>query len=194
MNGADLVYRELLYQAMEKKKKIQTQAELAKNLNISLSTVNGALRNLKNMGAIEVGPRNFHVTDTKKILLYWASTRNLHKDIVFMTRVEKPVLEIEKLMPDTIVFAAYTAYRLLFDDVPADYSEVYVYGDECLSTRFPKVLGPPNLFVLKKDALVGRYGGTTTIANTFVDLWNVPEWYAKEFVKAMEAALHGILE
>jgi len=33
-----------------------------------------------------------------------------------------------------------------------------------------------------------------TIAQIFVDLWNLKEWYAKDFLKAMEAKLNGILE
>ena len=105
-----------------------------------------------------------------------------------------PVSQIEKLMPDDIIFGAYTAYKFLFKDIPADYSEVYIYGDESIKKRFPSGKGTPNLFFLKKDSQIEKYGKHTTIANAFVDLWNVREWYAKEFVKAIEVRLHGILE
>ncbi len=194
MKGIEIVYRELLYQAVEKKNRTLTQASLAKTLNISLSTVNSAVRRLEKMGGVEIRKRSLHITDIKKILYYWASIRNLQKDIIFATRVEKPVREIEKLMADDVVFGGFTAYKFLFKDVPADYSEIYVYGDENIKQRFPEHKGMPNLFVLKKDDCIEQYGKKTTIAHTFVDLWNLKEWYAKEFTNAMEERLHGILE
>lgn len=194
MKRAELVYREVLFQAIEKKNNILTQADLARRLNISLSIVNSAIKNLERIGAVEIRLRSFHVIDVKKILYYWASIRNLQKDIIYQTRIEKPVIDIEKSMPDNIVFSAYSAYKFLFNDVPADYSEVYVYGDESLKERFPENKEVPNLFVLKQDNKITTYGKITTIANTFVDLWNIKEWYAKEFIKSMEKRLHGILE
>ncbi len=194
MKKAELVLREILFQAIEKNNRTLTQASLARRLYVSLSTVNSIVKALSNMGAVEIMPKNFRTMDIKKILFFWASKRNINKDIIFATRVDAPVREIEKAMPDNIVFTAYTAYKLIFNDVPADYSEVYVYGDESLKVRFPKKSGIPNLFVLKKDKFIATYGKTTTIANTFVDLWNLREWYAKEFVKALEERLRGILE
>ncbi|MBS3118235.1 helix-turn-helix domain-containing protein [Candidatus Woesearchaeota archaeon] len=194
MKGTELVYREILYQSMEKKNRVLTQAEIARVLNCSLSTVNRAVGNLERMGAVEVRTRNLHVLDIKKILLYWASLRNLPRDVIYATRVEKPVREIEKLMPEMVIFGAYSAYKFIFNDVPADYSEVYVYGDESLKKRFPSAKGPPNLFVLGRDDRMGKYGKRVTSANLFVDLWNLREWYAKEFIKAMEEKLNGILE
>ncbi len=194
MNKTDLVYRELLYYSLEKKTNEFTQAALAKKLHISLSTVNNAVTLLESMGALEIKQRSFHLLDRKKILYYWASIRNFQKDIIYSTRVEQPVTVIEKSMPNDAIFAAYSAYKFLFKDVPADYSEVYVYSDGDLKERFPPQKGIPNLFVLKKDSFMESYGKTTTVAQTFVDLWNLKDWYAKEFIVAMEKRLHGILE
>ncbi len=194
MKNAELTYREILYQAIEKNNRVLTQADLSRSLSISLSSINSAIRALEKMGAIEVKPRAFHVVDVKKILYYWASIRNLQKDIIYSTRIEKPVKEIEKEMPNNVVFSAYSAYKFLFKDVPADYSEIYVYGNESLEERFPKKKGAPNFFILKKDKAMEKYGKTTTIANTFIDLWNLREWYAKEFLKSLEEKLYGILE
>lgn len=193
MKNKELVYREMLYQAMEKKNKTSTQAYLAKALNISLSTANNALKPLRKMGAVKVNPRNFVVTEPKKVLYYWASIRNLEKDIAYKTRLNMPVREIEKSMPDDAVFTAYSGYKFKFKDVPSDYSEVYVYGAD-LEKRFSPNKNTPNLFVLKKDELAEKYGKTATIAQLFVDLWNIREWYAKEFLKALEAKINGILE
>jgi len=194
MKKNEIIYREILYQSIERKNNILTQADLSRSLNVSLSTVNMAVKHLERLGSIIIKKRNFHIIDIKKILYYWASIRNLQKDIIYKTRVEKPITEIEKLMPDNIIFTAYTSYKLSFKDVPADYSEVYIYGNESLNERFQINKGIPNLFVLKKDSLIENYGKKTTIANTFVDLWNLKEWYAKEFINAMEERLHAILE
>lgn len=197
MKKIEHVYREILYQALEKKNRKLTQLELAKKLKISLSTVNLALKHLKKMNAVDIRTRSFVVLDPKKALYYWASIRQLEKDIIYQTRVEKPVLQIEKEMPDNIVYGAYTAYKFIFKDVPADYSEIYVYGEEDvkdIKERFPESNNNPNLFILKKDNNMKKYGKTTTIAQTFVDLWNIRTWYAKDFLKAMEERIDAILE
>ena len=131
--------------------------------------------------------------DPKKTLYYWASVRNLKKDIIYTTRIEEPVRAIEANMPDSIIYAAYSAYKFRFKDVPADYSEVYVYSNQPLQERFPKNNKPGNLIILKNKGLEA-YGKTTTIANTFVDLWNIDMWYAKSFLNALEARINGLLE
>lgn len=185
MKKVELVYCYILEQALERKRKSATQAEIAKALGISLSTVNAAIGHLRKMNAVRVKLRSFDIVDVKKILYYWASIRNVEKDIIYATRADMPVSEIEKNMPPGIVYAAYTAYRIKFKDVPADYSEVYVYGDaDKVKKRFPPSKNRPNLFVLSGP-------GSMTFANIFVDLWNMKEWYAKDFLNAMEAKLHA---
>ena len=91
-------------------------------------------------------------------------------------------------MPDSVVFTAYSAYKLRFKDAPADYSEVYAYSDDIveIKKRFPESKNIPNVFILKKDKSLDKYGKIATNANIFIDLWNLPEWYAKDFLKAME--------
>ncbi len=192
MKKIELVYREILQGFMEKKKASFTQLELATALDISLSTVNHALKPLKNLGAIDVTPRNFTVTSPKKILYYWASIRNMDKDVIYTTRTNNAVEEIEKNMPQDITFTAFSAYKFRFKDAPADYSEVYVYADDVreIEKRFPKNKNMPNLIVLKKDKSMGK---EISIAQLFVDLWNLKQWYAKDFVSALEARLNGIL-
>ena len=198
MKKIEFVYREILYQSMEKKNNKLTQLAVASKLNISLSTVNHALKPLRAMGAIDVKLKNFIVVDKWKILYYWASLRNITKDIIYSTRVDKPIQKIESEMPADVVYGAFTAYKFKFKDVPADYSEAYVYGsDEILDEikkRFPESKNVPNLFVLKKDELMENYGKTTTLAQTFVDLWNLKEWYAKEFLIALENKLNDMIK
>jgi len=198
MKKIEFVYREILYQSMEKKNNKLTQLAVASKLNISLSTVNHALKPLRAMGAVDVKLKNFIVVDSKKILYYWASLRNITKDIIYSTRVDKPIQKIESEMPADVVYGAFTAYKFKFKDVPADYSEAYVYGSDEMTDdikkRFPESKNVPNLFVLKKDELMENYGKTTTLAQTFVDLWNLKEWYAKEFLIALENKLNDMIK
>ncbi len=197
MKKIELVYREILFNAIEKRRKGLTQAELARTLHISLSTVNLALKPLVRMNAVRVKNRGFDVIDVRKILYYWASIRSIEKDIIYKIRLEMPVRDIEKLMPDDIIFTAYSAYKLKFRDVPADYSEVYAYASEEIKKRY-KQFGEnksnPNFFILKKDSSIDRYGKTVTIANLFVDLWNLGEWYANDFLRALEVKIGRVLE
>ncbi len=197
MKKSEFVYREVLFQALERKQRKMTQAQLSETLGISLSTVNNALTPLKATGAVQARKMNFVVLNPRKALLHWASNRNLSKDVVYSARVNESVSELEKQMPGGVVFAAYSAYKARFKSVPADYGEVWVYADAGgvaeLRKRFPEregaAKGVANLFALKKDALAERYGKMTTLAQTFVDLWNLDSWYAAEFVKAFEAKL-----
>ncbi|MBU0661925.1 MAG: helix-turn-helix domain-containing protein [Candidatus Diapherotrites archaeon] len=182
MKKTELVFLEIFRGA-------RTQKAIAERLGISLSTVSNALRPLARIGAIEKRNFGFKVVDREKALAYWASVRNLEKDTAYKTRAELNVSEIEKLMPSGAIFTAFTAFRLRFKEVPADYGEVYVYaGEEVLAEikrRFPQRGGPANLIVLWKDELLGE-GKLVSDALMFVDLWNLREWYAKEFLNALK--------
>ncbi len=192
MKKIESIYREILYRAIEKKEFQLTQSELSKELVLSLSIVNLAIKKLKSIGAVKINQRSFNVLDIKKILYFWASARNLEKDIIFKARIEMPVREIERNLPD-IIFTAYTAYKFKFNDVPADYSEVYAYADEkeleSIKKRFKidKDIGnkKPNLFILKKDNSMNLYK-SIPVSQIFIDLWNLKEWYAKEFINEFE--------
>ena len=154
--------------------------------------INFSIKPLIKMNSIKINPRNLEIIDPKKILYYWASMRNVEKDIIYKTRVESPVKKIESEMPKDVIYSAYSAYKFKFKDIPADYSEVYVYSSDIkeIEKRFSENNKNPNLFVLKKDINMKEI----TIAQIFVDLWNIREWYAKEFLKAMEEKVNGLLE
>lgn len=196
MQKREFLYREILFQVFEKNSRLFTQSSLSSKLGVSLSNTNHALKPLKRMGAIKVNPRNFTVVNPKKILFYWASIRNLEHDTIFSGRVDLPVRKIENSMPDSVVFGAFSAFWFRFGSVPADYSEVYVYGTDIeeIKKRFSVSPKNPNLFVLKKDHLMDSYGKISTIAQTFVDLWNLGQWYARDFLNELEERIDAILE
>ena len=191
MKKTESVYREILYGIIEKKETSFTQLGLSKKLNVSLSIVNLAVKKLESLGAVKIMQRSFKILDIKKIIFFWASIRNLWKDVIFKIRVELPVREIERIMPN-VIFTAYSAYKLKFKDVPADYSEVYIYADNEEVEKIKKRLvnfktseKNPNLFILKKDQALSSCKNIPN-AQIFVDLWNLKEWYSKEFINALE--------
>jgi len=186
MLKSEIIYREIL----ESKDKKLTQFALAKKLGFSLSTVNNALKPIASMGAVKIFRTGLKITDREKIILYWASVRNIEKDTIYKTRSSLLPSQIEKSMPAGVIYTAYSAFKFRFKHVPADYSEVYVYHwdlDE-IKKRFPESKGPPNVFILKPDKHLIEISknNTAPLSQIFVDLWNIKEWYAKEFVMALK--------
>jgi hypothetical protein len=155
-----------------------------------LSTIFNALRVPRREGAIKVGGRSFSVIDLEKFLYVWATNRNIEKEIIYETHVSKTPKEIEGLMPPKVVFGAYSAYNRKYSGAPADYDKVYVYANqetlEEIKKRFPKIKGYANLIVLKSDPSLDRSGAVTSDVQTFVDLWNLKDWYAKDYLNELK--------
>jgi len=227
MKKIEIIWRELLFQVIEKKNPPSplrlrsglrrasrrfTQKELAKKFGFSTSTVFQALKVPRKMGAVRVTGRFFILEDPKKLLFHWASVRNPQKEIIFKGKVNLPILKIEGLVPPEVVFGGYSAARHILGEPPADYDQVWVYVKkrktqnaklktteenskilEEIQERFEFTKGVPNLFILKGDEFLKSYGEITTLAQTFVDLWNLPSWQAKDFTKALEAKIDEFL-
>lgn len=179
-----MIWREMLERGI--KDPIFEQKMLAKQFGFSTSTVFAAIKPLREIGAVTVTGRNFRITSFEKILLFWATHRNLANDTIYKTRVDLPVLEIEGLVDNQTIYGAYSAGRILLGGAPAEYDKVYVYADskENLEKRFPTKSGQANFFVLKKDSFLS--GKTTSVSQTFVDLWNLPDWFAADFLSALK--------
>ncbi|KXB09274.1 hypothetical protein AKJ35_01105 [candidate division MSBL1 archaeon SCGC-AAA833F18] len=193
MRKIERVYREILAQALEEGEFKLTQRFLSERCETSIGNVNYALKPLVKMNGIEKRQRNFLILNPKKILVYWASLRDLERDLIYESHSDKSVREIESEMPPS-KFTAYTGYKFRMGEAPADYSEVYVYSESRkVRERFPKKPGRSNIFVLKSDAHLEKFW-ETPLAQIYVDLWNLESWYAQEFIKVMEEEIDGILE
>ena len=59
--------------------------------------------------------------------------------------------------------------------------------------RFPQTKGQENVFVLKAPKNLKSYGQITTLPQTFVDIWNLKDWYGQDFTRAIENKINGIL-
>lgn len=178
-----------------------TQLGLSRELGISLSIVNSTIKSLAGIGAIRINRRSFELISLNRLLLYWATHRVLRKDFIYLARADMAVRDIERNMPDEVAFTGCTAYRFLFEEAPADYSEVYVYASEKslkeIQKRFPKRDDRnPNLFVLKSNSVLEEeirlhklQKSCVCEGQLFVDLWNMNQWYAKEYADALAKRL-----
>ncbi len=193
MTKKEVVWREILHQTITNKKIEFTQKELAQKFGLSLSTVFNALKIPRQIGAIKVTGRNFKVADAEKFLYLWATVRNLEKEIIYQTNVAASPKEIERVMPPGVVFACHSAYGQKYKEAPADYDKVYIYANaeqlNEIKKRFPVNKGYVNLVILGADPILKEFGNTTPDVQIFADLWNLKEWYAKEFLNSLKQKL-----
>ncbi|MFH1536295.1 MAG: hypothetical protein ABIC96_04505 [Patescibacteria group bacterium] len=195
MKKIEIIWRELLYQSIEKGNRQFTQKNLAAKFAYSTSTVFQALRPLREMGAVRVTGRNFTLEDPEKLVYHWASVRKLSSDILLKGHLDIPVKEMEGLAPPSSIFGGYSAACRFFSEAPADYDKLCLYVrdlDEVLK-RYKIGRGRPNLLILKADDFLADYGDFTTISQTFVDIWNFEDWYAKEFTAALKRKIDEFL-
>lgn len=198
MKKIETIWHHLLNSAIEQANYKHTQQELAHRFGYSISTVNYALKNPENIGAIRKESKFFILQDFQKLLYYWASLRNLESDIIYKTQVSSSVFEIEGLVPPQAVYGCYSAVRHQFTEPPADYDKVFFYLSHNnlldVQRRFPlNKKNPANVFVLKMPEKFKVNHGTTTLPQTFVDIWNLRDWYAHDFCKFLEEKMHGLL-
>lgn len=195
MSKKEAIWREILCQARVNNQVIFTQKDLAADFGFSLSTVFNALKVPRESNIITVSGRNFRLDSYQKLLYLWASYRNLTKEIIYRARLELDAKKIEAAMPPFVEFGLYSAVSFRLGRMPADYDHVYVYIEQekvpQLITRLPDAdVKPkiPNFFVLKKDIWLSRHK-EIPLEQIFADIWNAPEWYAKDFLKALEDKL-----
>lgn len=199
MKKIETIWHRLLWEALENKVYKHTQINLARHFRYSLSTVNLAVKKLSQIGAVRIEGKFFVVTDFKKILFYWATHRKLDNDVIYKTSLDLPVSEIEGLIPPTAIFAGFSAARRLLTESPSDYSKVFFYLDQkdlvLAQKRFPQnnKRAQNNIFILKSYPGQIKYGQLTTLPQTFVDIWGLPDWYAKDFIAALEEKIDGLL-
>jgi len=198
MTKKEMIWREILFQARKNKKVQFTQKELARKFGFSLSTIFNALKVPRRASIVKVSGRFFILRDYRKLLYLWASNHSIKKDLIYQARVNE-VNYLEGKMPPEVDFGLYSAFKFLYKNIPADYDHLYIY---CFPKDLNSVLQRlkldkksklknihPNFFILKKDKWQNIYGKTLLPEQIFVDIWNAPEWYAKDFLKKLEEKL-----
>ncbi len=183
------IYREILVKILEKKEKF-TQLDLSKTCDVSLGFVNKIIKNLSEIGAIDIQRRQFRIIDSSKIIFDWASKRRIKKDISEKYFINMNVTEIEKSLP--FIFTGYSAWRLLTNSVPFDYDEIYVYIPIEKKGLFkiwlkdkPIKKGKENLFVIFTDdehLIKNSKNKIAPIPQIFVDIYSMGSLASKYFI------------
>ncbi|MFH1970772.1 MAG: hypothetical protein ABIJ05_00085 [Patescibacteria group bacterium] len=198
MMKIETTWHHLLWSALEKHQFKHTQKSLADYFGYSLSTINLAIKKAAAIGAVKISGKFFVLSDPKKLLFYWATHRNLDKDIVYKTYSDLPIGEIEGLTPPQSIIGGFSAAKKILGEAPSDYSKVFFYLPqeeiETAKKRYPpSIKEPKNIFVLKSYPKQKEYGQIATLPQTFVDLWSLPDWYAKDFLTSLEEKIDDLL-
>lgn len=191
----EFIWRELLFRVIEQKDAYFTLTELAQKFKLSTSVVSHALIPLRGLGIIKIGKLKSRTVDVERLLFFWATRRNVQKDVIYKTYSTLPVMEREASMPPRVIPTAYSFCRLYLNEVASDYENIYFYTKDMteVEPRFPKVEKKvPNIFVLSEDPYLASYR-KPPLAQVFADLWNLPEWYAKDFSEALLLKIKGEL-
>jgi len=184
------IYRELACAHLRERGAKQTGLALSRKFGISLSTVHHAMLPLRQDGIVAPLSRGFRLVSLPRLLAFWGSGRRLLREVLWQGSA-LGVREAERLAPSGAVWGGCTAYRMRYKDAPADYSTLIIYADEkMLADIKARMAGKGNakLLVLKKDRFMKEHasGGLCPDPQVYVDLWNMPEWYAAEFRRALE--------
>ena len=189
----ELIYRELLYRAIEQGNPNFSLTELSRRFKLSTSVVSHALFPLRQLGIVKVGKLKSSLIDTERLLYFWATKRDIYRDIIYKTYSPLSVTEREALLPANVRPTAFSFCRLILKEESADYEHIYFYADDIYETvkRFPEEgKKPSNIFLLKKDSFLSTYP-KVPLAQVFADLWNLPEWYAKDYSQSLFNIIKG---
>jgi hypothetical protein len=183
------ILREILYRVFELGEVFMSQLSVARACGCSLDAVNRVVGRLESIGAVEKRPFGFRVSRPKKVLLYWAATRNLRADLVYATYSPEPVEEIERMLPPGSVLTAFAGCRKRFPDLPP-YDVVHVYSDpQKVKVIFPEKEAEPNLYILRQDPHLLKRTNGCPLAQLYVDLWQLGDPLAERYLARLEEVL-----
>lgn len=192
MKKEERILREILI-GVKENKEIFFQKNLSKDCNVSIGLVNKVIKRLELQSSLQKKGKGFSVIDPNKILLYWATRRQIQKEINERYYIKASVETIEKTLPGCVIFTAFSAWRLLKGRVPADYREVYVFVPKnhekmvklWLKENKPSK-GPENLFIIYTDdehLIKTSKENVAPIPQIFVDLYSIGGISSKYFLR-----------
>ena len=186
------VWRHLLVGAREDQRRWPSITALAQELGLGVSTVHKALAQPVEIEAVRVSRlAGLVVLDPYRLLLMFAATRRLQRDIVSRHRVALSARSVEALAgedPRMIVggFGAVVAH--LGHNPIASYTTALLYGDPAFATELPASpeADGTELVVVASDRWLERYGRVTPFAQAYADLFCLPGWQAARFIEELD--------
>jgi hypothetical protein len=186
------VWRHLLVGAREDQRRWPSITALAQELDLGVSTVHKALAQPVEIEAVRVSRlAGLVVLDPYRLLLMFAATRRLQRDIVSRHWVALSARSVEALAgedPRMIVggFGAVVAH--LSGNPIASYTTALVYGEPAFATELPASpeADGTELVVVASDRWLERYGRVTPFAQAYADLFCLPGWQAARFIEELD--------
>ena len=184
------------------------QQEVASLLGVSTSTVHNALIVPRRAGAVAVGGRGFQVVDRMKLNVIWAVFRNLWRDVILDVWTDLPPGKTEGLVSrvEGVRFTGPSAFKFVYGYVPSDYDHVLAYAERDLLKDIVERSGS-NVSGTFKNNAPRRARDVTRLTllepdprlpdaevpftQVYVDLWQLPVWWATEFTKRIEEMVLG---
>lgn len=186
----EVVWRHLLVNAREGRRRWSSVTALAGELGLAVSTTHRSLTHPMEIGAVDVGPIDgLQVLDPARLLSLLAVHRHVQRDVVQRWWVAASVAEVESAAGSGQVvlggFGAVIAH--LGVNRVADYTRVLFYGDSMLP-GLPAA--PPGegteVWIAEPDAWLSRYGRVTPLAQAYADLFSMPGWQAARFIEHLD--------
>ncbi len=186
------VWRHLLVGAREDRRRWPSITALAEELELGVSTVHKALAQPVEIEAVRVSRlAGLVVLNPYRLLLMFAATRRLQRDIVSRHRVALPARSVEALAgedPRMIVggFGAVVAH--LGANPIASYTTALLYGDPAFATELPASTeaDAAEVVIVQPDRWLERYGRVTPFAQAYADLFCLPGWQAARFIEELD--------
>jgi hypothetical protein len=183
----EVVWRHLLVNSREGRRRWPSVTALADELGLAVSTTHRSLAHPLEIGSVEVGPIDgLQILDPARLLILLAAHRHVQRDVVRRWWVAAAAVEVEEAASSSAAvlggFGAVVAH--LGVNRIADYTRVLFYGDPELSTipAVPEGEGT-EIWVAEPDAWLARYGRVTPLAHAYADLFSMPGWQAARFVE-----------
>lgn len=189
MPVVETVWRHLLVNAGQGRRRWPSVSALAADLGVPVSTAHRSLEHPHEIGAVSTGALDgFQVLDPQRLLVLFAAHRRLQRDVVGRFTVTLSPEDVERRARERQVviggFGALVAH--MGANWVAGYDTVIVYGRPGALELAPTPLGTTEVVVAEPDPLLRRYGLVTPFAQAYADVFCTPGWQAARFISDLD--------
>lgn len=194
----EIVWRQIADDILLDRRSAFHQRQLATELGVSLGNVNLALRPLRAVGAVAVVGKTLVVRDVRKLLAMWAARGEPPRPLAAFAALDEPSALI-RLLPPGLALTSFAGYVARYGEGPAPFSVVRAYVRPAdyavlaeLTRRFDRTFDAANasLVVHGADPVLAReLPGIVGPAQLYVDLWSEADFFASDYLRALEARL-----
>lgn len=194
----EILWRQLADDVLDGRRTTFHQRDLAVELGMSAGNVNLALEPLRAVGAVAVVGKNLVVRDVKKILMLWGA-RRLPQPVTAAFVTPERARDVLHVLPPGLALTSFAGFVERYGDEPAPFTVVraYVRADDArtlaeLGRRFASALDKrtATIAIHAADAVLARdLPGIVGPAQLFVDLWSEADFFASDYLRALEGRL-----